>query len=70
MPIEMLASELTHDPAFEYYKLHRAEMEGEIPGIGEKLRLIAHLRMEIGEACWARALNGVIDMEYEKEDTP
>ena len=45
-------------------------MEDEIPGIGEKLRMIAHLRMEIGEACWARALNGVVDMEYENEDTP
>ena len=27
MPIEFLASELMQDPAFEYYREHRDEME-------------------------------------------
>ena len=33
MPIEFLASELMQDPAFEYYREHRDEMEAEMPGI-------------------------------------
>lgn len=63
MPIEILASELMQDPAFEYYREHRDEMETELPGIGEKLRVISRMRMEVSEACWARALKGVVDME-------
>ena len=72
MPIEFLASELMQDPAFEYYREHRDEMEAEMPGIGERLRVIVRMRMEISEACWARALKGVVDMELimEVEDCP
>lgn len=70
MPIEFLASELMQDPAFEYYREHRDEMEAEMPGIGERLRVIVRMRMEISEECWARAIKGVVDMEYIMEESP
>lgn len=62
--IEILASELMCDPAWDYYREHMDELEERIPGIGDRLMVIRRLRMEISEVCWGQAYKGIEDMEH------